>query len=329
MPFLNLQTGILLYADTNVENPKIRLADITDVFQQVMVANVKSAEAIVKPGETKSVISTQRDADPDLDTSSITFSRPVSNQDVIRLSLTLPTSAVFLSRRSLGVDSTTHLSFTRVGPRSMKLATLSGTPMNTSSVTTGDQLWIERNTDSFTNCFSEYNCDKLWTVQSKGAGFIVVNDEGLAGEESDVTLGSLFDSAFKVFVKTSADAPRVGDSLQLSSPNFNSFNCGVFKIERITDGYVEFSNPYGVDEVVVNTVGGITIFDYFVRFLHLVADGELVVSFGAGNGSLIVSPLNAERAQLTTSLKTTEISVTNNSMNTVALRCQSAGTLEG
>lgn len=329
MPFLNLQTGILLYADTNVENPKIRLADITDVFQQVMVANVKSAEAVVKPGETKSVISTQRDSDPNLDTHSITFSRPISNEDVIRMSLTIPTSATFQSRRTLGVDATTHLSFTRVGPRSMKLATLSGTPMNTSSVVTGDQLWIERNTDSFTNCFSEYNCDKLLTVQSKGVGYIVVNDEGLAGEEGDIALGSLFDTAFKVFVKPSADSPRVADSVQVSSPAFNSFNCGVFSILRITDNYIEFANPYGVDEVATNTVGGITIFDYFVRFLHLVADGELQVSFGAGNGSMTVAPLNTERAQLTLTVKTTEISVTNNTMNTVALRCQSAGTLEG
>ena len=60
MPFLNLNTGVLLYADSNVENPKIRLADVTDTFQQIIINNVRSNEIIIEPNESETIANTQR-----------------------------------------------------------------------------------------------------------------------------------------------------------------------------------------------------------------------------------------------------------------------------
>lgn len=329
MPFLNLETGVLLYADTNVENPKIRLADITDMFQQVTISNVKSMETIVEPGESEVVISTQRTLGAGIGTSEFTVSRPIDTEDIARLTYTGTGGAPgFRTLRSVGVDSTTHMAMTRVGPRSMKLMGLSGTAFNTTSILPGDQLWIERNSDAFTNPFSSFNCDKLLTVQSKGTGYVVVNDEGFLGEETDITLGTAYASAFKVFAQPSVSSPKIGDYVQIVSGNFNFYNRGIFKLLRITDAYLEFSNPYAVDETVTNTASGLVIFDYLIRFAHMVSNGELQIAFDGNAEGLQMSPLGVDQAQFTATFKATQVSVTNNTMNSVVLRCQFAGTVE-
>jgi hypothetical protein len=325
MPFLNLETGILLYADTNVENPKVRLADITDTFQQVTISNVKSAETVVSVGETKTIVSTRRSLAPSIATAACVFVRPIDNVDVMRLSVSSIANA-FRTKRNIGVDVTSHVSVTRVGPRSLKIGSLAGTPISTSEITVGDQLWIERNSDNYTNCFTEYNCDKLLTVQSVGTDSFVVNDEGFLVEEPDVELGSLFDSAFKVLARPTIETPKVDDYIKIAG-NFNYYNKGVFKILRITDNYVEYANPYGVIESVTNTTTGLAIFDYFIRFVHLVASGELEIGVDGNPAVITTSPLDAEKSQFTATLKATEITVTNNTLNPIVLRCQSAGSL--
>jgi hypothetical protein len=216
MPYLNLSTGVLIYIDPNVENPKIRLADITDTLSQIIVSNVKTIETVIQPGESNTVITTQRTVSGSINTSEFDITRPIATDNIARMTWNgVGANPGFRTLRSIGIDNTTHMAMTRVGPRSMKLMSISGTAFNTAAIQTGDQLWIERNSDSFTNVFSPYNTDKLLTIQSRGTGFIVVNDEGLLGEEADLSLGSLYDSAFKIFVKPATTSPKVGSTLTI------------------------------------------------------------------------------------------------------------------
>lgn len=327
MPFLNLETGVLLYADTNVENPKIRLADITDSFQQIAISNVKSAEIVVGVGETKTLVSTQRTLPGGLALASCDVLRPIDNEDVIRIATSSLPNA-FRTARSTGVNGTTHLSLTRVGPRSMKLMSTAGNNLDTTSVVVGDQLWIERNSDAFTNVFSTYNCDKLLTIQSKGSNYVVVNDEGMMSEEADLNLATQYASAFRILAKPTVDTPKVDDWVKING-NFNHYNKGVFRLLRVTDSYIEFANPYAVTETVTPSVSGITVFDYFIRFLHMVASGELDINLDGNAAVLTTSPLDIDKSQFTATIKATDISVTNNTMTPVVLRCQSAGTAAG
>jgi hypothetical protein len=218
------------------------------------------------------------------------------------------------------------MAMTRVGPRSMKLMSISGTDFDTTSIVTGDHLWIERNSDVFTNPFSAYNTDKLLTIQSKGTYYIVVNDEGLLGEESDIELGSDYTDAFKVFVKPAANAAKPGDFVTISASGFNFYNRGTFQLARITNDYIEFSNPYSVDEFGAS--GGLIIFDYMIRFAHIISSGEITITFDGNSDGVILDKLG-DFAQFTSTLKTTQITVTNNSLSAVSLRCQIAGAIEG
>jgi hypothetical protein len=329
MPYLNLTTAVLIYVDTNVENPKIRLSDITDTFSQVSVANVKSSETVIAPGETSTVVSTQRTLAAGIATTQFNITRPVETEDITRMEWNgVGSDPLFRGLRATGLDNTSVVSFTRVGPRSMKLMTISGTAFNTTAMITGDQLWIERNTDAYTNPFSAFNCDKLLTIQSKGSNYIVVNDEGLLGEEASVTLGTSYDKAFKVFVQPTSLQPRVNDSVIISNAGFNYYNRGTFQILRITDKYIEFSNPYSTDESAVS--GGLIIFDYMIKFAHIIASGELVLTFDGNAQGITIGKLgNTETAQFTSSLQTTQITATNNTLTSISLRCQISGAVEG
>jgi hypothetical protein len=327
MPFLNLNTSILIYVDPNVENPKIRLSDITDTLSQVAVSNVKSSETVIMPGETSTIITTQRTLSPTISTASFDITRPIATEDVTRMAWNgTGSDPLFRTVRALNMDSTTVLSMVRVGPRSMRLSVVSG-PFDTTTVSTGDQMWIERNSDSFTNPFSAYNCDKLLTIQSKGVGYVVVNDEGLLGEEPSVVLDAAYTTALKIFVQASANAPRINDSVIIDNVGFNYYNRGTFVILRLTDTYIEFVNPYATSETAS---GGIVIFDYMIRFAHIITSGELTLTFDGNttHGITIEKLGNNDTAQFTSTLKTTQITATNNSLNSVALRCQISGAIE-
>lgn len=328
MPFLNLTTGVLIYVDPNIENPKIRLSDITDTFSQIAVANVKSSETVIAAGDTNTVASTQRTLSAGINTSQFNITRPIETEDIARMTWNgAGSNPSFRSLRSIGVDGTTHMAMVRVGPRSMKLMSVSGTAFDTAAINTGDQLWIERNSDSFTSPFSAYNCDKLLTIQSKGSGYIVVNDEGILGEESDVALGVDYASVFKVFVQPASNGPRVGDSCIISSVGFNFYNRGTFQLLRVTDDYIEFLNPYATSESGVS--GGLIIFDYMIRFAHIISSGELTLTFDGNTEGIVIDKLGTDMAQFTSTMKTTQITATNNTLSSVALRCQFAGAIEG
>lgn len=327
MTFLNLETKVLFYSDQNIENPKVRLADIDDILQQINVVNVKSLELCVEPNENATIANTQRAISNTIDSAVFEVSRPVSSQEIFRYTWTL--SPAFRTVVNIGIDSTTHVALTRVGPRSMKLQSISGTAINSALVQVGDVLSFEKNTDLFTSPFSPYNTGNTYTIQSKGSGYVIFNDEGSMAEESDVELGTSFNKAFFVYSQPTASSAKVGDQVLITSSNFNYFNQGTFPILRVAHDYIEVMNPYGVEETVTNTTNGMIVFDYFIRFVHLVATNEVSLKFDNNENGFKIDRLNSDFAQFTSSVKATKIVVSNNSLSPVAIRCQFAAIVEG
>ena len=322
MPFLNLNTGVLLYADSNVENPKIRLADVTDTFQQIIINNVRSNEIIIEPNESETIANTQRTL-ATITSTVFSFTRPIDVQPTMRVEWTSGADPVFRTLRNIGIDTTTHIAISRVGPRSMKIESISGTPITTTSVFTGDVVWFERNSDSYTSPFNAYNVDRAFIVQSKGVNSIIVNDEGIMAEENDVTISSTAD--LKIFVQPLPTSVKLNDYINITTSAYNFYNRGIFKILRVTDKYLEFENPYGVIESVTNSTNGLVVFDYLIRFAHIIANGEIELRFDGNSSGLTITPLNHENSQFTASLKSTQILATNNTMNAISVRCQFAG----
>ena len=74
--------------------------------------------------------------------------------------------------------------------------------------------------------------------------------------------------------------------IDISSTQFAFPTRGVFTILRVTDQYVEFSNPEGIDQVGVTSVtSGLSIYPEAYRWMLLAMDHKVVVKLNGDTGS--------------------------------------------
>lgn len=320
-----MQTNFIIYSDPNVENPKVRLADISDSFTGINLADVKSQEIVIDANATYSIVNNQRTLGVGVDTAEFQIYRPISTEDIVRMEWTgNGGNPTFKTSRSLGVNATTVLSLTRVGPRTMRLQYVSGTALNTAQVLTGDKIFFERSDDNITSPFSPANQNKSYTVQAKSVTYIDFADEGASVEESSVILGAQFAKVLKVFAADTPNTPRIGDTLKVISTAFSADNQGQFQIMQITDDYVEFVNPYGVLETATNTANGLYIFDKLIGFVYIVSTGDVeIVSDGQAVGTKL-QKLDANISVFFGSISASRIDIKNLNDTPVAVRSQYA-----
>lgn len=323
MPFLNLENKLIIYADSNVENPKVRLVDITDSSLQVCVNDTKSQDLTIMPGESKEVANKLRTLGVSVDTAEFSLYRPDSVADRMRLSWTgSGGNPEFRVLRSTGVDATTQVSITRQGPRTMRIAHTGGTALDTSLVQTGDVIYLEKTYDLFTSPFNAANTGTHFLVQAKGVGYIDFSDEGGSVDEAAVILGST--EALKVFANPNPNKPKIGDSVRISASSFNLYNRGVFEITNVTDTYLEFVSPYGVAETVTNTVDGVAVFNDLINFFSAVSSGPLKVFIDSDTSGFQMSRLTQDKCVFQASVSAAKITLLNEGWTAVAVRCQHA-----
>jgi len=325
MSYLNLQSQFIIYSDANVENPKVRLSDISDSFTGITLSDVKSQEIVIDANSTYSVVNTQRTLGVGINTTEFQVFRPISTEDNVRMKWTgNGGNPAFKTARVLSVDATTTVSLTRVGPRTMRLQYVSGTALNTSQVLSGDKIFFEASDDTVTSPFSLANQNKTYTVQAKSATYIDFADEGMSVEEPSVVLGADFADVLKVFAADTPTTARVGDTLKVVSSNFSADNQGSFPITKITDSYVEFVNPYGVSETATNTTNGIYIFDKLIGFVYIVSTGDVEIMTDGQTSGTKLQKLDANISLFFGSISASRIDIKNLSDVPVAVRSQYA-----
>jgi len=325
MSYLNLQTQFIIYSDPNVENPKVRLADISDSFTGITLADVKSQEVVIDANSTYSIVNNQRSLGVGIDTAEFQILRPIASEDIIRLEWTgNGGNPAFKTARVLGVAADTVVSMTRVGPRTMRLQHVSGTALNTTQVLAGDKIFFESSNDSVTSPFSLANQNKYYTVQAKSSTYIDFADEGVSVDETAVTLGASFAVILKVFAADTPSTPRINDTIKIVSPAFSSDNKGSFQITKLTDSYVEFVNPYGVLETVTNTASGIYIFDKLIGFVYIVSTGDVEIIPDGQSVGMKLQKLDANISLFFGSISASRIDIKNLNDVPVAVRSQYA-----
>lgn len=267
MALMNLNIGLLIYEDPQTTAPKIRTPDITREYQQVSVNRPKSDEHFLAPGESAVIAATSRATAID-NTTELEISRPKAAEDVIRLAWTgVGTAPAFRTKRALGIDATTVITMTRIAPNTVRLASTSGTPLNSAAVVVGDILKMERTTDDFTSAFNQVNTGMYWQVQAKGTGYVDFLDNGAAALDAGVTLGADFDLQLRVM---SPGPVRVGDTVELSGLNLGNVN--KYTISDYSSDYVEYVNPFAVAETfTVN--GNVAVYDRLIGFLFVRSSG--------------------------------------------------------
>lgn len=327
MPFLNLETKLIIHSDQNIENPKVRLCDIVDTFQGVQLSSVKSQEFILKPNEQQVVANTQRVLGANIATSQFQIVRPVSTDSTVRFQWTgVGGDPAFRAARATGVDATTVMSLVRSGPMTMRLLSVSGTAMVTTTVIPGDEVFFEKNYDTYSSPFPASMTGRTFQVQSVGANYIDFIDNGTATEAASIALSATLNDF--IIMSFPVNGLRAFDTIQINCLAFNSFNRGSFQITLVTPTFIEFANPYGVLETQTNTANGIWAYENLVGFVYLIASGPVSISLD-GQPGITLGILGNGASFFNGSVSASVINITNNSEATIAVRSQYSSVVIG
>ena len=317
MSFLNASFQFLIYEDKSPRNPLVRTPDITKEFKEIPVSSEKSDKTTLFPGDIATLATTARTLGWTGSTE-LEFFKPDTQSDKVRLRWTGTGPApVFRIARTIGGDATTTVDITRTTPYVARLTSGVNT-WNTASVQIGDTLKIEKTTVDFTSPFSTTNQGTELQVTSKGNGYIEVIDNGVMATES-VTLGADFAEALKVF---NQGPVKTLDTIFLAG--FNPSNNGKFAITGVSPDYIEFVNPYVIEETIL--LQEAVIYNYIIGFLFMKSSGPVKVKFGGQTEWFSLNPLGTD-AILCGSVSTHEVQAMNDGNMPIDVFVQTARNL--
>jgi hypothetical protein len=266
MPLLNVNLNVLGYLDgPKTANPRMKLHDTTLSIMGLPTEAMNNTPIDLAPGESVTLASTLRS----ILVSPVTVFSVSKNQATARL-----TGSFGQRTGRLDGDATTQWTISV----SQELVTLThtgtGTAPTFSSMQAGDGVTIDAP-------FSSLNRGDF-TVVKVGASYIQFVNPIAAGE---TVTG-------QVDVYSSGPVQK-GDVLDLTSSAFAFPNRGQFAITRVTDSFVEFSNPNAVPESSISGVlpGELNIYrDAFQWMLVAVEHRAVVRLNGSTNDSVEVTP---------------------------------------
>lgn len=320
MSYLNLNYGLVVYEDPSDRNPNIRLTDIAKSTQGVGVDNEESDKTHLNPGETIDIVTTLRSVAWGSSTQ-LQFLRYLANQDAVRLRHTgTGTAPAFRTNRAIGGDATTAVSITRLSPYVARITQSAGTAWSLGSVANGDIIKFEKDTDTFVSPLSEVNKGKSYVVQAKGANYIDYFDNGESALDSAIVLGADFEFAIRVF---SPGPVKIGDTVDISGAGINPANRGQFVISDLSYDYIEFNNPFGIDETVLYSTNVLNVYNYLIGFIHLRASGKIKIRTGEQAEWMTLDRLQ-EEALFMGSVQTYKVEAFNDSQEIVSVSVQHA-----
>lgn len=261
MSLLNLSVNLVAYADElKNSNPMVKFADLkwsmlglpTDIPRQVPIS--------LPPGTTQTVMSTER---------TLTFTGATSFQ-IANVAGTTNVRLVgdFGARTArLDGDATTQWALVKTNQLVRMTYTGTGTAPTFAGIQVGDGVTLSVPFQSINQ--GDY------VIVSKGANYI------------EFTAPNAIDETVTAQVEIYSSGPvQVGDILDISSSQFSFPNRGIFTILRVTDQYVEFSNPEAVAQIGVTSVSsGLSIYPEAYRWMLLAIDHKVVVKLNADTQS--------------------------------------------
>jgi hypothetical protein len=262
---INVSLNLVAYADqTATFNPNVKYSDLRWSLLGLPTDNERTVPIRLSPGETATVMSTQR---------TLSFTTGTSFM-VVQLAGTsnVQLQASFGQRvaRSAG-DGTTQWAITLVNQLMTITWTGTGTAPSFGGMVAGDGITIS-------SPFNVLNQGDF-TIVKVGSNFVsVVN--GLAQAETVIGQMDIYSSG----------PVQVGDILDLTSSQFSYPNRGQFILTRVTDQFVQFVNPNAVPETVTGVLStDLNIYPEYQEWMLIAVDGSVVVRLNndIGNGNVI------------------------------------------
>lgn len=294
MSSMNLQIGLLIYEDLNLESPKERLVDITKRWDRVSLDNVSSHQIVLQPMESKEITSSVRTIGADATT---VFSlTPDSNYDGLwRLQHVSGAIPAFRGRVDLSSSATIAVQISRTSDRIAKL-TISNS--NLSGVQNGDTVRFEQ------GVMPQFTTVQEFKIVNKGANFVEFADNGQLTEDNSYSIDSS-DDLIRILRN---DSVSVNDTLRLRSPS-SYVNKGDFAVVSVSDDYIEFFNPYGIEESFNHSVEN-EIFEYLFGLVMVSATDSVRITFG-NDESFAITKMPQGDAIFVGTVECTKIRLTN------------------
>jgi hypothetical protein len=257
MSLINVSLNLVAYADPlkNV-NPSVKFTDLkwsmlglpTDQPQMVPIA--------LSPGTSQTILNVTRTLSFSGGTSFTIASVAGTSDTQLQASFGQRTG------RTDG-DATTQWALTRSNMLVKLLYTGTGVAPNFNTIQIGDGVTL----DVGFNTFNQGD----FVIVNKGSNFVeFVNPIGV--NETVTAHAEIYSNG----------PVQVGDVLDISNSIFSYPNQGQFKITRVTDTFVQFSNPQLVPETVTGITSGLVIYPTASKWMLLAIDHRVQVSF---NGS--------------------------------------------
>lgn len=324
MALLNFFISRLCYSDENpTQSPKQRNFDFLSSVQGLSVSNPISETRNILPGETILLQSTARPVASNLSLSQFSISLPKAGSDIVRLRWEGAGSAPgFRTLRVTNHSSSTTYSSVRMSPSASQI-TLTGGGVDLSSVIPGDVIFLQETDSSFSSPINPSSTGQSFTILSKSANSIIVRDNGMISQESNIILGSDFSSTIRIF---SSEGVQVGDKLRIASDSaFNSENkLKDFQVMSVTDRDITFYNPNVIPETVV--VGVNTPFLFYSRLINFVtieSSSTIYLSFDGSSSEFPIINAGSSPAVFSSSTNLISVSATNKNSEPISVSVQS------
>jgi hypothetical protein len=273
MSLINVSLNLVAYADAlkNV-NPSVKFTDLKWSLMGLPTDQPQMIPIALAPGVTLTIMSLARTLSYNGSTSFVVVEVPGSTDAQIQASFGQRTG------RTDG-DGTTQWEVTRTANLTKLHFTGTGTAPNFSSMQIGDGVTLGTG-------FNTFNQGDFTIVNLSVSGAFIefVNPVGAAE-----TVAAQVDVYSKGPV-------QVGDVLDISSGAFSFPNQGQFKITRVTDSFIEFSNPNVVPETVTGITSGLVVYPVAAKWMLMAVDHKLKIAFNGEStfGTEVEPPVDGD-----------------------------------
>lgn len=261
MSFINVHLNVTAYADEKANvNPRVKFVDLLWSLNGMPTDTPKEVPVFLAPGEERTIASNERAISYNAGTS-FNISQ-VGTGTLARL------EGDFGARTARpDGDATTEWEVTKTNSLIKLKWTGTGTAPTFTSMVVGDGVTIG-------TPFSPLNRGDFVIV---GVGTDYVEFTNKYGVNETVV------GQVEIY---SSGPVQVGDMLDLSNTAFSYPNRGQFKITRVTDSYVEFSNAEAVPQTgVTGITDGVVVFSSSWLWMLAAMDGRCIIKLNGDTGS--------------------------------------------
>lgn len=262
MSIMNMVLRLVSFREANTTSPQLNHFKWTREIVNVPVNDPVSIDFTIEPGEQVELFNALRTTSHAL-TTQYQISNVSGGTHKIEWTGVGP-NPLFRTLRNIAIDATTQVDLSiDINTGIVTLTTPSGTPMNTSTVSVGDVLFLSD------TVFAPNNAGQFTIIAVTPTSILYRNS---SATNQSVTLGTNFNKKFKVF---SLAGVKKGDRILLKHPTHTTIN-GIYEITNVLDDALFFFSK-NILPPITDTGFDLSVFSAGKQLVYLESDKPLSI----------------------------------------------------